>query len=64
MNGLALEKVCCITLQSPAAKKIVPGLIKKSAKQLLKDASQTIKSLLTFQDTKIIPYFSPNIGPL
>ena len=57
MNGFVLEKVCCITLQSPAAKKIVPGLIKKSAKQLL-------KSLLTFQDTKILPYFSPNIGPL
>ena len=59
-----LQNVCCTTLQSPATKKITPSYIKESAKQLLKNATQTTKSLLTLQPTKTIPNFLPNIGHL
>ena len=60
----ALQKVCCTTLQSPATKKIIPSYIKEFAKQLLKNATQTTKSLLTFQPTKTIPNVLPNIRHL
>ena len=42
-------------LKSPATKKIMPSYIKEFEKQLLKNATQTTKSLLTFQPTKTIP---------
>ena len=56
-----LQKVCCTSLQSSATKKIIPSYIREFAEQLLKNATQTIKSLLTFQPKKMIPHFLPNI---
>ena len=64
MDGYVLQKVCGgTTLQSPATNKIIPSYIKELVKQLLKDAMQTIKSLLMFQPTKTVPNFLPKIGP-
>ena len=45
-------------------KKIIPNYIKEFAKQLLKNATQTIKSILTSQPKKTISNLLPNIGPL
>ena len=59
-----LQKPCCTTLQSPATKKIIPSYIKELVKQLLENATQTAKSILTFQPTKTISNFLPNIGHL
>lgn len=58
------QKVCCTTLQSHATKKIIPSYIKKFTKQLLKNTTQTIKIVLPFQPTKMIPNVLPNIGSL
>ena len=59
-----LQKVCWTTLQSSVPKKVIPSYIKEFAKKLSKIATQTIKSPFTFQPTKTIPNFPPNIGPL
>ena len=45
-------------------KSVVRSYIKETVKELLKNATQTIKSLSTFQPTKPIPNFSWKIGPL
>ena len=42
----------------------MPSYKKEFAKQLLKNATQTIKSILTSQPKKTISNLLPNIGPL
>lgn len=69
MNSLkkgvyVLLKVCCISLLSPATKKIIPNYIKEFVKQLLKNTMQTTKNLLTFQPIKTKSNFLQNFEPL
>ena len=59
-----LQKVCCTTLQSHLTKKHIPSYIREFLKQFLKNATQTMKSLLTFQPTKTILNFLLNIRPI
>ena len=61
---IILKEVYCAILETPATKKIIPSHMKGFAKQILKNATQTIKSLLTFQPTKTLPNVLPNMWPL
>ena len=59
-----LQKSVVLRYNHLRQKKIIPSYIKEFAKQLLKNATETTKSLLMFQPTKTIPNFLPNIGHL
>ena len=56
-----LQKVCCTTLQSHLTKKNIPSYIREFVKQFLKNATQTMKSLLKLQLAKTISNFLLNI---
>ena len=64
MNGLCLTESLLYYTTIRCAKKIILRNIRVFVKQFLKNATQTMKSLLMFQPKKTIPNFLPNIRPL
>ena len=64
MNGLCLTESLLYYTTIRCAKKIILRNIRVFVKQFLKNATQTMKSLLMFQPKKTIPKFLPNIRPL
>ena len=65
MNGLCFtESLMYYATITWETKKIISSCIKEFEKQLSENATETIKSLLTFQPTKTIPNFLLNNGSL